>query len=130
MADKEYIERGASIEFVKQNTPHIDGDTTMQCVERAMKAAPAADAVSRGVFEQVKWERDVAMQQLEEHGIPFGGEADDVVNVVRCKDCKYTEMIVDIIGNPQLYCRHHRYYPNVDFDDFCSWGKRKEQNGV
>lgn len=42
---KEYIERGASIEFVKQNTPHIDGDTTMQCVERAMKAAPAADVV-------------------------------------------------------------------------------------
>lgn len=45
MADKEYIERGALIEFVKQNTPHIDGDTTMQCVERAMKAAPAADVV-------------------------------------------------------------------------------------
>ena len=43
---KEYIERGALIEFVKQNTPHIDGDTTMQCVERAMKVAPAADVVS------------------------------------------------------------------------------------
>lgn len=43
---KEYIERGALIEFVKQNTPHIDGDTTMRCVERAMKAAPAtADVV-------------------------------------------------------------------------------------
>lgn len=42
---KEYIERGALIEFVKQNTPHIDGDTTMQCVERAMKVAPAADVV-------------------------------------------------------------------------------------
>ena len=42
---KEYIERGALIEFVKQNTPNIDGDTTMQCVERAMKAAPAADVV-------------------------------------------------------------------------------------
>ena len=46
MTDKEYIERGALIEFVKQNTPNIDGDTTMQCVERAMKAAPAADVVS------------------------------------------------------------------------------------
>ena len=45
MSEKEYIERGALIEFVKQNTPHIDGDTTMQCVERAMKAAPAADVV-------------------------------------------------------------------------------------
>ena len=45
MSEKEYIERGALIEFVKQNTPHIDGDTTMQCVDRAMKAAPAADVV-------------------------------------------------------------------------------------
>ena len=42
---KEYIERGALIEFVKQNTPNIDGDTTMQCVERSMRAAPAADVV-------------------------------------------------------------------------------------
>ena len=42
---KEYIERGALIEFVKQNTPNIDGDTTMRCVERALKAAPAADVV-------------------------------------------------------------------------------------
>lgn len=45
MRDKEYIERGALIEFVKQNTPNIDGDTTMQCVERSMRAAPAADVV-------------------------------------------------------------------------------------
>lgn len=42
-----------------------------------------------GSVEQIKWERDVAMQQLKEHGIPFGGVADDVVKVVRCKDCKF-----------------------------------------
>ena len=33
------------LEFVKQNTPHIDGETTMQCVERAIKEAPTADVV-------------------------------------------------------------------------------------
>lgn len=132
MADKEYIERVALIEHIKNMpwkiTPaaEISKGIFLQTVEEA----PAADVVSKGVYEQVQWERDMAMKQLEEHGIPFGGEADDVVNVVRCKDCKYTEMIVDIIGNPQLYCRHHRYYPNVDFDDFCSWGKRKEKDDV
>ena len=52
---KEYIERGALIEFVKQNTPHIDGDTTMQCVERAMKAAPAADVVEVRHGEWILW---------------------------------------------------------------------------
>ena len=25
------------------------------------------------VLEQIMWERDMAIQQLEEHGIPFGG---------------------------------------------------------
>lgn len=56
---KEYIERGALIEFVKQNTPHIDGDTTMQCVERAMKAAPAADVVEVRHGEWISVESDV-----------------------------------------------------------------------
>lgn len=46
------------------------------------------DSVSTGTMEQIRWERNVAMKQLEEHGIPFGGTADDVVKVVRCKDCK------------------------------------------
>lgn len=44
---KEYIERGALIRFVKQNTPNIHGDTTMRCVERALKAAPATTNVVR-----------------------------------------------------------------------------------
>lgn len=43
---------------------------------------PTVDAVSGGVHDQVRWERDVAIQQLEEHGIPFGGIAPDVVKVV------------------------------------------------
>lgn len=38
------------LEFVKQNTPNINGETTMQCVERAIKEAPTADVkeVKRG----------------------------------------------------------------------------------
>lgn len=111
MRDKEYIERGALIEFVKQNTPNIDGDTTMQCVERAMKAAPAADVVSNGVYEQVQWERDMAMQQLEEHGIPFGGKA-DVVEV------KYGAWVKR--GNEmKCSCCGFVYFSNNDEFDYC-----------
>lgn len=40
--------------------------------------APAVDAVSRGLFDQYKWERDVAISQLEELGISFGQEIDGV----------------------------------------------------
>ena len=41
----EYIEVETLLEFVKQNTPNIDGETTMECVERAIKEAPTADVV-------------------------------------------------------------------------------------
>lgn len=57
--------------------------------ERMMKEIPAVDAVSLGVLEQFKWERDTAIAQLAELGIGFGQKAPDVVEVVRCKDCKH-----------------------------------------
>ena len=41
----EYIEREALIEFIKQNTPNINGETTIECVERAIRTHPAADVV-------------------------------------------------------------------------------------
>lgn len=90
-SEKEYIERGALVEHIKNMpwkiTPaaEISKGIFLQTVEDA----PAADVVSKGVYDQVQWERDMAMQQLEEHGIPFCGKADDVVKVVRCKDCKH-----------------------------------------
>lgn len=51
----EYIDREATVAFVKKYSPQIDGMTTLECVERAIKEIPAAD----------------------------------VVEVVRCKECKY-----------------------------------------
>lgn len=48
----------------------------VKAVHDVISAIPAADVVSRAAFDQVMWERDTAMEQLEEHGIPFGGEAD------------------------------------------------------
>ena len=42
-----YYEETALIEFVKQYTPHINGETTMQCVERAIRNAPTADVVPK-----------------------------------------------------------------------------------
>ena len=106
MADKEYIERGALLKtppFTKYGgypSEYVEG--YLDCAEEARKAvndAPAADVISRGVFEQVKWERDMAMQQLEEHGIPFCGKADDVVKVVRMPVVGYEDKyVVDQFG--------------------------------
>ena len=37
---------------------------------------PTANVVSRGLFEQIKWERDIAISQLEELGIAFAEKVD------------------------------------------------------
>lgn len=96
---------------------------------------PAADVVSRGLFEQIKWERDIAMEQLKEYGISFGAKkSDDVVKVTRCKDCKWSrernEYEMEYLVEGVLICTSS----DADVDCWnpvfpehsCSYGKRKE----
>ena len=56
---------------------NVDECTELTILEdmHIIKNAPAVDAVLRSVVEQIKWERDCAMQQLKDHDIPFGGIA-------------------------------------------------------
>jgi hypothetical protein len=49
---------------------------------------------------------------------------EDVVEVVRCKDCKYWENGKDY----EPYCNHFdSTLSDTTENDFCSYGKRKEQ---
>ena len=49
--------------------------------------------------------------------------AADVVEVVRCKDCKYAK---PMSFKGYFMCkRHHKYCRKAD--DFCSYGERREQ---
>ena len=50
-------------------------------ISDALQKAPAIDAVSREVFEQVQWERDIAITQLAEYGVGFGEKKKDLVEV-------------------------------------------------
>lgn len=122
VSEKEYIERGA----LKQKKVYSVERHEYVVPVAEIDWIPASDVVSRGVYEQVQWERDMAMQQLEEHGIPFGAKA-DVVEVVRCKDCKYYKHFKGL-GN---WC-HRRIRSDIEYHtkttDFCSFGERKEQN--
>lgn len=61
MSEKKYFERVELIKFVKEHTPNINGDTTMRCVERALKNAPVADVVEvrHGYW---KWETKIEPQ--------------------------------------------------------------------
>lgn len=49
-----------------------------------IKSAPTADVVSKKVFEQVKWERDTAIEQLESYGVGFC-EDNELVELKRGK---------------------------------------------
>ena len=87
---------------------------------------PTADVVPMGAYKQILWERNLAMEQLKEHGIPFGGKA-DVVGVVRCKDCDMyldrNEMCNEDQPEDRGYCKDTALY--VLPTDYCSYGKRK-----
>lgn len=50
-------------------------------ISNVLQKAPAIDAVSREVFEQVQWERDIAIAQLAEYGVGFGEKKKDLVEV-------------------------------------------------
>ena len=54
---------------------------------------------------------------------------EDLVAVVRCKDCKFGEHSINAIGEPSIACNN----PDVGFyewllgeDDFCSYGEGKD----
>ena len=55
---------------------------TDKTLEEIIDDEPAAEVVSKGLFDQIKWERDVAIAQLEELGIGFGQK-------FGCEYCRY-----------------------------------------
>lgn len=78
-------------------------------------------------LEQVIWERDLAMEQLKEHGIAFGGIEPDVVKVVRCKDCQHGHYL----SGKKMYECHHpfnsTYSTRLSYrgDHYCSYGEKR-----
>ena len=113
--------REVIIEEKQQNN-----DTTfLSQIGYLLDACPTVDAVYRGVHDQVRWERDIAIGQLESYGISLGEKA-DAVKVVRCEDCKSF-----------TYDGYHKHYycsraKGLRYailpDDFCSYGERKDND--
>ena len=100
MEKKEYIERGVVVDILRKYSTEN----------------PSSLGRHSGVA-------DIAMCEVDR--VP----AADVVKVVRCKDCKNVKMLIDIIGEPHLFCCSGRSINRmrVEFDDFCSHGERKEE---
>lgn len=69
--------------------------------------------------------RNYAKAAIEE-GIKKG----NLVEVVRCRDCKYVDKWIDHEGERWYNCCMHDDELTYSFkgDDFCSWGKRRKGN--
>lgn len=83
----------------------------------------AADVRPVGLLEQVEWERDTALAQLAEIGKSFGERMDDVRPVVRCSDCKWTE----IDGTGAIYCKKWDRW-EMPPNGFCWLGRKREES--
>ena len=71
------------------------------------KRQPTIDAVDRELYEQCKFDKDIAEEQLKK--------------IVRCKDCKFFVKAKDWFA-----CQ--KWYMDIREDDYCSYGERKEDD--
>lgn len=49
---------------------------TVSMIKFAIADASTVEAVPKGAYEQVKWERDMAIQQLNDYGVQLGEKVD------------------------------------------------------
>ena len=63
---------------------------------------------------------DGIMKYLEENSLT------DVVQIVRCKDCKYAKKSKTVLCVPDYSCLKTDI-TCLDADDFCSYGERKDE---
>lgn len=61
----------------------------LEDVQEWLDEQPTADVVSQKAYEQVKWERDTAIEQLKSYGVGFCENA-DVVKVKQGEWIKFT----------------------------------------
>lgn len=100
--------------------------SALTCVAEGKEVSPIRpmDVVSAGAYEQIAWERDLAVQQLKDYGVGLG-QVKDLAEVTRCKDYKYGDW--DSKPDDAMVCLR----TNDGFwrtgNDFCSRGVPKEE---
>ena len=132
----EYIEREKLYDFL---TEQLDKETGMYSKGRNnginiarsalhnREQTPAADVVSRCVLDQIRWERDVAIEQLrEDYGVGLGEKKPaDVVRAVRCDNCRHMKLLDGVLR----FCKIWNAPNGMGADGFCSYGERKDGDG-
>lgn len=118
MKDNDLIRRGDVFKALTRSGLPYNADA-----EYELEHIPAVDAVGRGAYEQVAWERDVAIAQLSDIGKGLCAKMDDVAKVVRCLECNMADDDRNS-GKTYFWCLYHSGF--VTKNDFCSHGQRKK----
>ena len=125
---KEYIEQEAAkarlriwITDCVLNGDNDVADCFRDCID-LLDSIPAADVISKGLYEQIKWERDVALAQLEEYGVSLGEKA-DVVKVRHgrwiCINKRYGEYECSVCHGMDSNCSDYYGIHAVTQQEFC-----------
>ena len=72
----DYIKRADAIKAIIRK--HDEVLSVAEAIED-LESVPSADVVTREQYEQIHWERDVALHQLEEIGKGLGEKMVDVI---------------------------------------------------
>ena len=75
----EYIKKSdaeAALLDLRKGYRHFQEKCAVDGCRLEIRELPAEDVVLRGVLEQVMWERDIAIGQLESYGVSLGEKAD------------------------------------------------------
>lgn len=102
-----------------------------EAIDMAIEALQAEPnkAVPPSLADVYKWERDIALSQLEEYGIGFAEKKrDDLVEIVRCKGCKHHEKFC--FDDSKLLCWVHDIDIVVSPTDYCSYAERRAESEV
>ena len=138
------INRKALIEELKKSRKyHAQNGRELELLcrcENIVNEQPTVEAVPKSYAEQIRWERDVAVGQLNEIGCQFGQKMDEVkkleaVPVVHCKECKnwhkdigWCDKHSHFIDSDGEFCHpwESSNWKMFDENDFCSDGERRE----
>jgi hypothetical protein len=101
---------------------YIDREKAIEIIEQHMTIVVQAAMVGSTASEVYIMAKDHAIDYLRYT------PTEDVVPVVRCKDCKYYREGVYFPKNPKFYCCRSKYSLCTNEDDYCSYGERKDQN--
>ena len=128
---KEYIDKEKFKHLFRGTKDTYLDDDHKKVIEILEQEAMAKEYIERTALGIGKANRDVF--KVPEYADGWNSAVEiiqnaptaDVVEVVRCKDCKYYEQD-PYNPEPDMMCRHWCDWLPTDPDDYCSYGERKE----